>query len=299
MFRQLLRKIVRRWPSSSTSSEEDDLQVYLQNGRRPWSRGYSVYKDRFIRATLADAVLMECFRNARPLPAKYGEFLDDRVVEYPWLFARLNALSGRILDAGSTLNFLHLLDQPVLANKNITIVTLAPECHCFWQKSISYVFADLRELPFRDSYFDEVVCISTLEHVGKDNSLVYAHQPPFKQSNVDDFRIAAKELKRVCKPGGKVYITVPFGRFTDFGWFQQFDGVMLDHLIAAFAPSKVEQTFFRYADGGWQCSTRESCAGCEGFNFYATCYADPNSTRDYDPDNAAASRGNAALEMWS
>ena len=44
------------------------------------------------------------------LPARYGFRVDERVVEYPWLFSRFFAGEGTLLDAGSTLNFDYLLE---------------------------------------------------------------------------------------------------------------------------------------------------------------------------------------------
>ena len=104
-------------------------------------------------------------------------------------------------------------------------------------------------------------------------------------------------MRRVCKEGGDLLLTVPFGRYTDFGWYQQFDARLLDQAIAAFGPCDVDETFFRYVDGGWTLGDRGSCADCEGFNIHATRYFDPTSSRDYDPDFAAASRGIAAIKM--
>lgn len=293
IIKKLLRKLGPVW----WRRPQSDLEAYVRQGRRPWSRGYREYKDHYIAQHLQDVSFLQKFANNEPLPGRYGEFLDERVVEYPWLFSRLAEGPGRILDAGSVLNFPHIIQQPSLGNKKITIVTLAPEGFCFWQQAIAYVYADLRELPFRDAYFDQVICISTLEHVGKDNA-TYTTDPAFRENKASDFEQAVQELKRVCKKGGRVLISVPFGDFTDFGWYQQFDGPLVDRIIATFAPSRVRETFFRYVDGGWKISDRHGCAGCQGFDIHATKYLNALSTRDYDPDWAAASRSIAALELW-
>jgi RNA polymerase sigma-70 factor (ECF subfamily) len=52
----------------------------------------------------------------------------------------------------------------------IHILSLAPEEECFWQRSVSYLFHDLRNIPIRDDYYDTISCLSTLQHVGCDNS---------------------------------------------------------------------------------------------------------------------------------
>jgi SAM-dependent methyltransferase len=288
---------VRDLPGQGRGTPQDDIAAYLCNGRRPWSRGYGSYKEEYIRRCLHDAALLENLEAESDLPASYGEFLDERVVEYPWLYARMRPFSGRLLDAGSALNHSFALEHPRLKSKELTIVTLAPESCCFWQHRISYVFADMRDLPFRDGYFDEVVSISTIEHIGKDN-VIYTGDRAFRQNNNRDFLLAVRELKRVCKPGGKVYITVPYGQFTDFGWYQQFDRALVDELIAAFSPARIRETYFAYENGGWRRTRKDACGHLQGFDIHVTRYMNPQASRDYDADFAAASRGIAALELW-
>ena len=83
--------------------------------------------------------------------------------------SQLPGTPGELLDAGSVLNHDFILSHPGLMSKKITIMTLAPEDHSFWNMGINYVYGDLRHTYFRDEYFDFVVCISTLEHIGLDN----------------------------------------------------------------------------------------------------------------------------------
>lgn len=109
------------------------------------------------------------FATGAPLPAGYGAGFDERLVEFPWALAQ--GLGGRVLDAGSTLNHAYVLDAVMPEVDEQHVVTLAPEPRAFWQRGISYVFADLRELPYRDGWFDSVVSLSVLEHVGMDNAL--------------------------------------------------------------------------------------------------------------------------------
>src|SRR4030088_2822748 len=55
----------------------------------------------------------------------FGYKLDERLVEYPWLFSRLPDGPGALLDAGSVLNHDFILSHSRLQSKNITIMTLA------------------------------------------------------------------------------------------------------------------------------------------------------------------------------
>lgn len=59
------------------------------------------------------------------------------------------------------------------------------------QKKASLTEADLRELPFSDGEFDKVFCLAVLHHL------------PRKEQ-----RKALRELARVLKPGGRLYVSV-------------------------------------------------------------------------------------------
>lgn len=277
--------------------QDKQIKSYINNGRKPWSEGYTLFKEELLKKAINDEILVEKFKKNESLPEKFGEFVDERVVEYPWLISRLISGKGTLLDAGSALNFPYLLQHSSLIGKEIAIATLEPETSCFWTNRISYLFADLRNLPLRDDWFDEVASISTLEHVGMNNS-IYSSNPQWQEKQSYDFLRAVKELKRVTRPGGKVYITVPYGKYTDFGWYQQFNADLVDHLIHTFEPVKVIETYFCYESGGWRFGDKQYCQKFEGFNIHDTKYFKPGSTKDYDSDYAACSRAIAALELW-
>ena len=130
-----------------------------------------------------------------------------------------------------------------------------------------------------------------------DNSM-YSSDIKFQEKKNFDFQKAVSELKRVTKPGGKVYITVPYGKYTDFGWYQQFNIDMIAQIINTFAPRKIVETYYCYESGGRSTSDKYYCQKFEGFNIHDTKYFNPNSTKDYDPDYAACSRAIAALELY-
>ena len=218
---------------------------------RPWTRGYVEFKLHEIARVLRRGD----FR-ADQLPAGYGFRLDERIVEYPWFFSRLPAAPGLLLDAGSILNFEFLLEQPALQNKRLHICTLAPEPECFWHKGVSYLFDDLRRLPYRDGVFDWAVSISTLEHVGMDNTLLYTARPGEKGIAVARLSAGGHRTQaRVLKPGGTLYATVPFGRARDHGWLQIFDQPGIEDLIGAFGPAACTREYFLYHPEGWRRST--------------------------------------------
>ena len=273
------------------------LASYLKSDRRPWRTGYSEYKFRYLHDVLHNNSLLKSFREGDPLPNGYGFRLDARVVEIPWVLARLANQTGHLLDAGSALNYEFVLRAPALANMRITIMTLAPEGTSYWWLGVSYVFGDLRDLDFRDECFDAIACISTIEHVGMDNSRYAGAADAARPGDTKDFLVAIMELKRVLKPGGTLYVTFPFGQYENHGWFQQFDTQLMDMLVDAYGPSHIDQAIFRYDPGGWKLSDRDSCSQCQYFNVHKSKYFDPNSTVEYPPDYPAGERAVACLGL--
>lgn len=268
------------------------VQGYLKGGQTPWTRGYTPYKKQFIGQALQNPEMLAIFNQGKPLPEGYGYALDERCVEYPWLFTHLPETAKTILDAGSILNFSYLLDQPYFTDRQLHIVTLAPEEESFWKREISYIFADLRELPLRENYYDTVLCLSTLEHVGLDNRL-YTRDNRYHESSTEDYKLAMEELSRVLKPGGSLFISVPFGKYQNFDEFQQFDSALLEKAIQAFGPAQsVDKTFFRYTDQGWQIATETECSNCEYMHWFLPTSEQPNA-----PDKAAAARSVACVHI--
>jgi SAM-dependent methyltransferase len=272
------------------------VKQYLAGGRVPWSPGYLVYRQNFIAETLHDAAVREKFRRNEPLPPAYGVSLDERCVEYPWLFAHLSPHAERILGAGSALNFEFLLRHAFWQEKRLHILTLAPEPRCYWELGISYLFEDLRELPVRDDYYDVVVCLSTLEHIGFDNRQ-FTGLSDSREHRPQDFVVALREMRRVLKPGGHLLLTVPFGRYKNIGAQQIFDEKLLQQVISAFGAKQTGRSLFAYSSSGWQLASIEACRGSE----YVDWIMLPKNGRSADfpiqPDGAAAARAVACLKL--
>lgn len=216
------------------------------------------------------------FAGGAPLPPGLGAGFDERVVEYPWLFSR--GLSGRVLDAGSVLNHQHLVERLLPEVEELTIVTLAPEPASHTSLGVSYLYGDLRALPLRDGWFDEVVCLSTLEHVGMDNTFYGASDLRAEDPRAEAAQ-AVRELLRVVRPGGRVHISVPFGRREDHGWFRQLDREDVDDLLSRAGVESHEESVFRHTSRGW----RRSSAGRAGRARY-------NPPRARSADGAVAAR---------
>ncbi|HEY2715539.1 MAG TPA: methyltransferase domain-containing protein [Solirubrobacterales bacterium] len=211
-----------------------------------------------IGSLLADQGWRRIFAGGDELPVGLGAAFDERVVEYPWLFSR--GPRGRVLDAGSVLNHRHVIEPMLAAADDLTIVTLAPEQASFNELGVSYLYSDLRELPLRDGWFDEVVCLSTLEHVGMDTAIYGATTPRADDPQAEAAQ-ALGELLRVVKPGGRVHVSVPFGRREDLGWLRQLDRAEVDELFDRAGAARREETVFLHTREGWRRATPAEAGG--------------------------------------
>ena len=263
-------------------------QRYLLGGRIPHTKGYLEYHHDFIRSVLQDSNILQRFRGNEQLPPGYGYRLDERAVEIPWVIVRLNARPTLLLDAGSALNFEFILKLDLLSNKTIVIYTLAPE-HTLPHPNVSYIYGDLRNTILRDHLFDEIVCISTLEHIGMDNTLVYTQDQRYKEARFWDYQDVLREFQRLLVPGGRLFLTVPYGKYQSCGWMQQFDRARLNDAIRIFDGKLEDQAFYRYTPEGWILSNADECAECEYFDFYARS--------GFDPDYATAARAVACVVL--
>ena len=229
---------------------------------RAAKRAYARYKRQRLVEACADPALLAAMRSGAPLPHGWGRGMDERIVEYPWALAHLPPGEGLVLDAGSTLNQEWIADHPALAGRPVLLYTLAPE-GVIERRSYSYVYGDLRRLLLRDGCASAAVCISTLEHVGMDNT-AYTGDVADAERRPGDWRTVLREIRRVLAPGSPLLLTVPFGRRQDLGWLQQFDAASLREAQDAFgAPAETAHYFRHDAATGWRRSTAGACADAE------------------------------------
>lgn len=191
------------------------IEDFIHGGYIPWTRGYEQYKWDAIETEITTGSF-----NNHVGTSKYGYRIDERIVEIPWFMSRLPHGKSRLLDAGSALNHKPILTQPVISEKKLFISTLAPEPKNFLNLGISYIYEDLRETCFRSEYFDHIACISTLEHVGLNNTMLYTNDLEKREEDANGYIPLINVFHSILKPGGKLFITVPFGKKRIMGGFR-------------------------------------------------------------------------------
>ena len=117
------------------------------------------------------------------------------------------------------------------------------------------------------------------------------------EAKTGDFEKALLEMKRVLAPGGKLLLTVPFGKYKNFGWFQQFGIAQAEQTVSAFSPSRFTASYFGYTKDGWNITDKEAAARAEYFPVFETKYFNPKSSKDFDADMAAGARAVFCVEL--
>ncbi|WP_342679593.1 class I SAM-dependent methyltransferase [Methanofollis sp. UBA420] len=205
------------------------------------------------------------------LPAEpFGQGDTERCIEIPWAVSCYHS-EKRVLDVG----YANAEDRYVSELLSLNIpqlfgIDMIPK-NC---PGIISVVGDIRNTSFPDDFFDLVFCISTIEHIGRDNS-VY-HIPYVSEDNEGDFK-ALQEIYRIVKPYGRVVVTVPYGKSYDYGWFIHYDDARLQRLVELSKFSIVLEDYFIYRSGWHKCDKSELAS---------TLYQD---------DNAPAAAGLACI----
>ena len=170
--------------------------------------------------------------------------MTERVIEIPWVISRYRG-ERRVLDIGPA----YALPLYIEALRRLGI----PELHGVDLSrrrvpGMAVTQADVRQMPFKDGTFDLILCVSTLEHIGRDN----AHYQVEARTDVEEGDVAAlAEMRRVLAPAGRVLITVPFGCLDIQTWQKQYDLQAWETLLKRAAMRAVETEWFGYDANGW------------------------------------------------
>ena len=172
--------------------------------------GVALLDDAVARAAEARAAPREVRGPARPRDLTAPAWSDERALEIPWCLARYGG-ERRVLDVGyANAEPAYAAGLAALGVPELTGVDLAEAS----VPGLRAVVADVRDLPFPDGAFDLALCLSTLEHVGRDTA-VYAVDAPREDAGDE---AALRELRRVLEPEGRLLLSVPTGVADDQGW---------------------------------------------------------------------------------
>ena len=168
---------------------------------------------------------------------------DERVVEIPWVLSRLRT-QGRVLEVGYA--FAEPSYLAGLVRSGVELVGVDRAARDLGE--VETVEADVRALPFPDASFEQVLLVSTLEHVGADNSVYGLAAESDANARLD----ALRELARVLRHSGSLLVTVPMGEPGDHGWFRQEDEHGWTTLFARAGFFLEELELYELTPDGWR-----------------------------------------------
>ena len=215
-----------------------------------------VESDEFRRVQLLDdAVAFAAWARSageRPRELRVPPASDERVVEIPWALARLRG-EPRVLDVGYAFAEPAYLAALVRAAPGGLVGVDLAEAEV---PGLTGVVADVRALPFRRGSFDVALCISTLEHIGRDNT-VYGLAAEADEGGVV---AALRELRRVLAARGRLLTSVPCGEPEEHDWFVQHDEPGWLALFRKAGFLVFEHEVYELTDVGW-CSAPDFAPG--------------------------------------
>lgn len=149
----------------------------------------------------------------RPRAIRAPAGSEETLVAVPWALSRYRAQRD-VLDVGTAFSEPAYAAALLSAGAGRVVgVDLAP----FALSGIDAVVADVRSLPFERRAFDVAFCLATLHHVGHDNRPYGLNA----EVDADGPRRALRELRRVLRPDGSLFVSVPTGAGQDLGLFEQ------------------------------------------------------------------------------
>ena len=197
LWRRVLRRPIE--PAERVATEE---RLLAGMSRATLLRELATSTEHEHLRRLDDAVAWAAAQRAageRPRNIEAPPGSDERPIEIPWCLARYQG-ERRVLDVGYAFaEPAYLAGLVGLGAPELTGVDLARA----EVPGLTSVQADLRALPFEDGAFELAIAISTLEHVGRDNT-----QYGLAAEGGDSLDAALRELCRVCT---RLLVTVPTG----------------------------------------------------------------------------------------
>jgi SAM-dependent methyltransferase len=119
--------------------------------------------------------------------------------------------------------------------------------------------ADIRSIPLPDATVDVALCVSTLEHIGMDNDR-YGVQLKLEDKQPDV--VALRELGRVTRPDGRIFVTVPAGAAREYAWFRQYSAQSWAAAVSQASLEVREISYFvHHGASGWTSATGSDLEG--------------------------------------
>lgn len=155
-------------------------------------------------------------------------WINERAIEYPWIQKYISRITGgTVLDVGAREG---LPSTDLLLENDNLVYTLDINASPLDQKNQRLIIekGDIRSTRFEDEFFDAVIAVSTLEHVGLPGRYGIT-----EADEKGDMR-AMQEIHRILKPDGQVFVTLPYGKGKSLPLNRLYDAERIIRLFSGF-----------------------------------------------------------------
>lgn len=172
----------------------------------------------------------------------FKKTVNERIVENAFVLSRINKTPSDVLDFGATSSWISL--QLASLGHRVRGVDLRP--YEFFHPNLNFTQKDIFKVELPKDYFDFVIIISTLEHVRTEDS----------GADKEVLKILLDCLKR----GGKMIITVPYGKFMTLSSHKVYSKNRINEIIPEGLFVREAKYFKKEADTVWSPSKEEEIA---------------------------------------
>ena len=181
--------------------------------------------------------------------SKAPEGINERSHEVPWILNEAERIleKGKLLDVGSYLT--SLPDTLTQIGFQVTALDLRiPDLKM--SPNINFIAGDIRNTSILDKSFDQVTCISTIEHIG-----IKGRYGVITADKDGDIK-AMNEICRLLKTRGTLLLTIPVGSCNVLPANRCYDGKRLNLIFRKFAIEK-EEYFVHEKNNLWKKVSRK------------------------------------------
>lgn len=183
-------------------------------------------------------------------------FIGGRVVEYAFVICNLDLTTpGKVLDVGCTDPYNCI--PATLASQRHEVFGLDLREFKLKYPNFTFYTGDIRRTEFASEFFDRIISVSTIEHIGVSRRYGSDEDPAGD-------RKAILQMLRILKPDGKILITLPYGSSKlSRPWERVYDNKKLNELVRGLAIEKA--LFYKINnDGYWEKVREEEASSSKG-----------------------------------
>lgn len=173
--------------------------------------------------------------NVRPI------FVNERIVEIPYaLAAAANLPEGStVMDVGANESLLSLS----LASRGLRVLAIDPRGYPLSHPSLHVIREPVQLWRGPDEPVEAIFCVSTLEHLGVG---AYEQEP----ADLDLDRLVLDRFRSWLKPGGRLVLTVPYGKWKVDEFQRIYDSDRLEDLLKGWSVQD-RQAYFHESPFVW------------------------------------------------